>query len=537
MASTKSLTSRWTPFLALAAAVSFSQAALAQEQIPLGTYKPWGDAEADSLVIAEGSDPQRTDDFTVTLTRDSGSWTGDATLTGNRLRGTLTADEGIVGTLDPDSDTPKSVELSYTYYAWGESQVFYGARVPAKGYGWDFWRYAPEPAAPGDWGDFAFTVEDAYEIEDAAAPHYAADRSEPAAIQMNTNLRLSVTLPETANGQTLVGEAGELSFRADVAGSPVTVESNGVVHAGVTVTDLEIAWKLVDSAGAETALAATPLRIFTLYDEPRKNIEQDQQTPNTKAHLALACHWADGATEPLGEQGTIGHNIDNAMVHHLHPSDSGLTGKSLLVPVYEEGSEAPANYEDLDGYVRTKLFGGASFAVRSVASLYYPPLEPNEPYEEYTNYQDNYGWWLLDNPEYTGGRCNQQAALVAAILGTVGIQAKVHYLERFGLTEDGRWARQYFYADGGSGPWNFHGVCLATVTDPETGEKSEHIYDGSFSWPPRRKNGSREWAEGPGGPFIQSWGPWLYQDAYGGRVPEGKEPKEWYGVNGTLGER
>lgn len=535
MAINNTRSTKLNAFVAFAAVISLGQVATAQDQeIPLGTYEmSYGDSG--QLVIAEGKDSQRTDDVVVTLTRGTTTYTGEATLDGRNLAGTLTAKAGITGVLDPS--TPKSIEVDYRFYSWLTNKVLYGRST---GSSFDWWTHvaAPEPEptpdpTAGAWGEFAFTVEDAYEIADAAAPHYTADRSEPAAIKMNTNLRLSVTLPESASGQTLVGAADGVSFEADVTTSPLVVESTDVVHAGVTVTDLEISWKLVDGSGNETALATTPLRIFTVYDTPRKNISQDQQTPNTKAHLELACRWAKGATEPLGTEGTIGHNIDNAMVHHLHPSDSGLNGKAPLVNSYADGSAPPANYDDLDGWIQSS----DGFAVRSVASLYYPPLEPKEPYEQYSNYQNNYGWWLLDNPKYAGGRCNQQAALVASILGTIGIDAKVYYLERYGLTKDGRWARQYFYAQGGSGPWNFHGVCLAWVEDPDTGDLVEHIYDGSFSWPPRRKNGSRDWAEGENGPFIQSWGPWLYQDAFGGRVPAGNEPEEWYGVNGALGER
>ena len=137
----------------------------------------------------------------------------------------------------------------------------------------------------------------------------------------------------------------------------------------------------------------------------------------------------------------------------------------------------------------------------------------------------NYGWWLLDNPDYTGGRCNQQASLVCGILGTLGITGQVHYLERTGRGKrTGRPVRQYFYADGGGGPWNFHGVALVDLEDG-----SQWIYDGSFSWPPRRKNGTKEWAENAGGPFIQSFADWYYEDR-GGKVPADDIPDTWDGI-------
>ena len=97
------------------------------------------------------------------------------------------------------------------------------------------------------------------------------------------------------------------------------------------------------------------------------------------------------------------------------------------------------------------------------------------------------------------------------------------YLHRYGRgKKSGRPVRQYFYsndywpAEGpGGGPWNFHGVALLTLEDG-----SQWIYDGSFSSPPNRKNGTREWAENGGGPFVKEWGPWLYDDGFGGRVGE-----------------
>ena len=91
--------------------------------------------------------------------------------------------------------------------------------------------------------------------------------------------------------------------------------------------------------------------------------------------------------------------------------------------------------------------------------------------------------------------------------------------------------RNYFYAnDGtasGSGPWNFHGVALATLDDG-----SQWIYDGSFSSPPRRKNGTREWAENAGGPFLLKWGPWYYTDWRRGVVPASDIPHSstWKGL-------
>jgi len=151
----------------------------------------------------------------------------------------------------------------------------------------------------------------------------------------------------------------------------------------------------------------------------------------------------------------------------------------------------------------------------------------HKPYENYTNYASNFGWWVLDNPDYVGGRCNQQASLIAQLLGTVGMKARVFYLERTGISKGGRPCRQYFYAAGGSGPWNFHGLCAGTMDDG-----TEWLYDGCFSSPPNRLNGLKEWATAAGNdkPFIQKWGPWLYEDTRGGPVAAGDIPTKWNGI-------
>ena len=117
---------------------------------------------------------------------------------------------------------------------------------------------------------------------------------------------------------------------------------------------------------------------------------------------------------------------------------------------------------------------------------------------------------------------------MAGVLGTLGIKGKVHYLHRIAAGRlTGRPIRHYFYAAGGGGPWNFHGICLTTMDDG-----SEWIYDGSFSSPPRRKNGTREWAENEVGPFIQSFATWYYDDVRGGRVPADVDShhSQWQGI-------
>lgn len=346
---------------------------------------------------------------------------------------------------------------------------------------------------------------------------------EPAAILKNTKLRLRVFLqgqrsPQQPLTARLTGTAGGRTlFSQDVvlsnltAGQDVTLASTENLTNKVAINELNVEWKLDD-----VAAGTSPLRIYTIHARPVHNISWDQRPLVTKRHLENACRWANGASQNIGQgNDSIAYQIDNQMRHYVHWDDMGNLNPP--VPDYPRNAAKPLNYGDLPGYV--------SNGVRSISPLYYPPLEPRKDYEEYTHYRMNFGWWVLDNPTHVGGRCNQQASLVCQIVGTVGIKGEVLYLERTGRGKrTGRPVRQYFYAQGGGGPWNFHGVALIDLDDG-----SQWIYDGSFSWPPRRKNGTREWAEDAGGPFIGSWADWYYED-FGGKVPADDIPDRWEGV-------
>ena len=349
----------------------------------------------------------------------------------------------------------------------------------------------------------------------------AASVEEPCALLKGEKLKLQVAIASekspaapitarltgSANGKVLFDKSVNLSGTSLSA----EVESSEAISAKVAITELNVAWKL-----DEVAIGETKLRVYTAHKAPIHNIAWDSTETATKRHFENACRWANGASQNVGQGAdSIAHQIDNQMRHLVHWEDLG--NKVPAVPDYEKGAAKPVNYDDLDGSV--------SSGVRSISSLYYPPLEPTSDYQQYRHYRNNFGWFLLDNPTHVGGRCNQQASLVCAIVGTVGLKGQVHYLERTGRGKtSGRPVRQYFYAQGGGGPWNFHGVALIDLDDG-----SQWIYDGSFSWPPNRKNGTKEWAENAGGPFVGSWADWYYED-FGGKVPASDVPTSWDGV-------
>ncbi len=380
------------------------------------------------------------------------------------------------------------------------------------------------------------TVEKAQPIVDAAAPQFQRklgspipSRKEPAAILMNETLTLRVTvqgsedLSEAANvklvgsadGRKLEGAASILGLKG---GQAVTVMSLGALNPKVAVNPLVIFWSVECEGKAVEAGATTPLRVYTSYKPAVSNIGRGPAQVNSKLHFEMACTWANGASQNIGQgSDSIAYQCDNQMRHYVHPVDFK---KEVEVPAYAKTSQPPINYRDLPGDWSVRSSGE-----RGVTSLYYPPLEPKKPYEQYENYRGNFGWNLVDNPTHTGGRCNQQASFVCDIVGTLGIKAQVHYLERTGMGKrTGRPVRNYFYAQGGSGPWNFHGIARTTLASG-----SEWLYDGSFSSPPNRLNGERAWAEKPGGPFLQKWGPWYYEDA-GGQVPADDIPTTWSGI-------
>lgn len=330
------------------------------------------------------------------------------------------------------------------------------------------------------------------------------------AAERNPTAAMDATLTGTAGGKVLFSKAVQLSSLTG-NGQEFSLESSEAVSAKVAINALDVAWKLND-----VAIGNSALRVYTTLAAPIHNIDWDPTTTATKRHFENACRWANGASKGIGQGAdSVPYQQDNQMRHYVHPSELGNVVP--VVPDYAANAVKPKNYDDLDGWV--------SNGVRSISSLYYPPLEVSKPYEEYENFRGNFGWQVLDNPNYVGGRCNQQASLVAAIVGTIGMKAKVHYLERTGRGKrTGRPVRNYFYAQGGGGPWNFHGVCLVDLSDG-----TQWIYDGSFSSPPNRKNGTKQWAENAGGPFVGSWADWYYED-FGGKVPADDRPDTWNGV-------
>jgi hypothetical protein len=383
-------------------------------------------------------------------------------------------------------------------------------------------------------------------LEDAEPPHWRAPKGdetesswEPALLLMEQKLRLRVILTAEANLSapvrvTLAGSAGGLALSAKTTldrlegGQAVELQTDRPFSDGVRINALPFAWSVSDAEGqVELAgLGTTELRVYTTLAAPRVNPlprHPDAKPVVTKLHLELACEWAGGAGENTDSGGdSICETIDNAFRHLVHPSDHGSTAPAI--PHYVTGAAKPKNYDSLPAETGGRVVNG----VRWPSSIFYP--DEKKSYD--AHYRQNYGWYVLENPTHVGGRCNQQASLIADIFGTVGVQAKVYYIQRLGRGRtSGKTMLRYYVSNLSGKSWNFHGVCQATLANGKP-----WLYDGSGSGPPDRINGSPDELLGVDGTFVKYWKPyWKYLDTKQ-KAPESDWPTEYIGNTGKLGK-
>ncbi|HBP20878.1 MAG TPA: hypothetical protein DEA08_24200, partial [Planctomycetes bacterium] len=150
----------------------------------------------------------------------------------------------------------------------------------------------------------------------------------------------------------------------------------------------------------------------------------------------------------------------------------------------------------------------------------------------YDNYVNNFGWYVLENPRYPGGRCNQQASLIVDIMGTLGIRGEVYYIERVGVGKTtGRVMRRFYYSNISGALWNFHGQAKIYLADG-----SAWLYDGSGSSPPRRINGRVDELMAVPGRYVKFWEAWVYDDGQRAYAPMSDWPDTWHGVPIQPGE-
>ncbi len=386
------------------------------------------------------------------------------------------------------------------------------------------------------------TVLDTITIADAKPPHLkrefgaeAEDHEwEPAAILQDSQLRLRITLQAEKNLTApakvrIVGSEADFEIEEEVvvqslqSGQEVELISSEALTDSIQVNTLDLEWALGPNKGQVKA-NMTPLRVYTVYAQPvdnplpRYGPSQRQGHPlNTKLHFELVCTWAQGATKNIGNgNDSIGFKIDNAMRHHVAWKD--YKNNVPKIPHYPEGTAPPLNYSKIPGYVS----GGR----RPVSSLYYPSQGATAEVEQYEHYRNNFGWWVLDNPIYAGGRCNQQASLICDLVGTIGMEAEVYYIERVGRgTISGRPVRRYYRSSRSAKSWNFHGQAKVKMADG-----TFWLYDGSGSSPPQRINGKVEELMAVPGPYIRYWEAWRYEDGDRRFAPTNDWPTTWRGV-------
>lgn len=384
-------------------------------------------------------------------------------------------------------------------------------------------------------------------IVDAKPPHYAKAlgeeakaRQEPAAILQNRRLELEVTLQGEADlsGSTVVQLTGrdgddliltrEVELKALKTGQTVALRTTTPLNAAVAVNALELSWTL--TAEGDARIGKTPLRVYTTHGAPVTNPipryapARRGYATNTKLHFELACTWANGASTNTGNGAdSIGHQVDNQFRHLVHPQDYGEGGEfAPFVPHYPQGAEPPSNYAKLPGTVNAGR--------RGVSKIYYPSVGR----EDWTPYRNNFGWWVIETTGIAGGRCNQQASCISDILGTLGISAKVYYIERTATGKrSGRPMRRHYRSNISGALWNFHGMCEAVLSDG-----TRWLYDGSGSRPPNRTNGKTEDLMTIDGKYVKYWAVWRYDDGEDGNwfAPLDEWPDTWHGVPLQAGE-
>jgi hypothetical protein len=407
----------------------------------------------------------------------------------------------------------------------------------------------------------AITVEEAIALDDAKPPHFSRelggeakdDVTEPSVILTGTQLRLKVTLkaakdltrPVAVRFSAEDGEVelyGEANLRGLKAGQEVEFVSVEGLAEGVQVNQLNLSWRL-EAATKLSLDGKTPLRIYTTYSDPVDNPlprygpeERQGQPLRTKLHFELACTWAQGATRNIGRGAdSIGHRIDNAMRHLVHWKDYGTDGQyTPVIPHYPKDAPVPLNYHKLPS--GSWSVGQVSSGRRGVASLFYPSERKTGDLYNYDNYKHNFGWYVLENPKYPGGRCNQQASLICDIVGTVGLKAEVYYIERTAISRKSkRPIRRYYMSNISGKTWNFHGQAKVMMADG-----TPWLYDGSGSSPPTRTNGPEAVLMKIGGSYVRWWEPWIYDDDDKHtfvKLEEWPDEGKWRGVPIQPGEK
>lgn len=352
---------------------------------------------------------------------------------------------------------------------------------------------APTPLPEGPSEELvAVTVLDAYAFSDQESVHWerGSEETRPAAIVKGTRLRLSPTFAGSAP-PGLRARVGNYELERDETGVFV---SSLPVSASVGTRNLPVSWLV-----GERELAKTPLRIHITYAKPLLSQLEAR-------HLENACFWGRDAKLNDGSKEGVSYRIAQQLSHFVHAPSERPSERRVLD--YEPGAPAPLNYDLLTGSV---LKGR-----RRPEFLYYPPFKAEEPRQEIARYRNNYGWRVLDNPEYPGGRCDMQASLLASVLQSVGVEARVHVIQRRARGRaSGRPMRQYF-----KGPerweerlsiqpnslgWNFHAVTEVVLDDG-----SSWYVDLAFFTEP----GTRDTVEAEGGPIVRRWTRWVYDDHF-----------------------
>lgn len=358
-------------------------------------------------------------------------------------------------------------------------------------------------SAEGPLEVLSVTVLDAYATDDVEPPHWRRDDEvvRAAAILRGTKLRLRAGLRGEAAGLKATIGRYELVRAEDGAfETPIPVSQS------VGLRDFEVLWRV-----GERVVAKTPLHVQILFRAPLLEHLESR-------HLENVCEWGKDATHNQPTKQGLSWRLVQQLRHFVHPTQEPARRRVVLD--YAPDAPRPLNYDLLPGQIR---FDGT----RVPDFVFYPPLRAESLVEDYRNYASNFGWRVLDDPRYPGGRCNHQASLMASVLQSQGIEARVHFVERRGVgRRSGRPMRRHFRGPEkwderlGTSPtslgWNFHAITEVSVE----GGGSWYVDLAFFTEP-----GTRAEVEAEGGPIVRRWSHWVYDDGPARLVPEADLPE------------
>jgi len=334
----------------------------------------------------------------------------------------------------------------------------------------------------------------------------------PAALTRQTPIRLtgdSTTPFPNIGPAAQVGQYGNQFLRFELPAAqlgagvgmqnlqtPINLESSCQLPFVVGKYDLSGPWQYCVQRESDNAwsvpialVPVTRLAAYCIFDAPRIGPGLLLDAEFDAFHVEKAALWGTGTWSLKHDAPTsIPFRVTNMVRHYAFPQE------------YDNMNELRV------AHWRTQLAPLTLAHLDADGSLFYPPTSAADPFGGKPTFRahftNNSGWALLDNPTHPGGRCNQQAALLVAILRVLGIASSVYIVKsrRAQLPDKGWLLIELHDIPARGSPcytalrrapktwkaWNFHGIVRV---DASQGPAIYHeiqptYYDSSFSTPP-----------------------------------------------------